>query len=169
MKIDKVLDELLVFMKNEIEKHGSNLDGLSFNFSQSEIVPYINAPDEVKPEGEDLTAFKKKHKYSDDLILQSLNKALTDSYIRSRIMSNKYEKLILNELGAARAESTKHNKKTLYTRALNYFTEKLLVPIVTAVLTALIVNYISDSQTDKEIKKIKEDIEWLKTYQNKSH
>lgn len=169
MKLDKTLDLLLVFMKKEIENHGQSLIKVTFDFSFSETLQYMNAPDEIKFDGEDLTAFKKKTQLGDDSIRQTLNKALTDGYIKQKVHGDKYKALVLTELGSARAESVHYNQKTFYKRGLNYFTEKLIVPIVTAVLTAMIVNYISGDKTDKEIKQLQEDIKWLKTYQNKSN
>jgi hypothetical protein len=157
MKTDNILDALLIFMKNEVENHGQLLSNVAFDFSSSEAI-HMKALSKIKSEGKDLTAFKKKIKFSDNLIVQILNKALTDGYVKHKAYGDKYKTLVLTELGSARAESVKHNKKTFFRRGLNNFREKLFVPIVIAVLTVMIVNYISGNQADKNIKQLKEDI-----------
>lgn len=168
MKIDKILDKLLVFMKNEIEKHGEALHALRFDFSSEETLSYFNAPDEIKAEGEDLVLFKKQTKFKDESIDQCIKKALTDGYLKRQFgYEQNYKNLILTELGAARAESVKHNQKNYFSVSLKFFTDKLFIPILITVLTAVIVNYFNGTQTDKQIKALQEEIQWLKTSQAK--
>lgn len=168
MKIDKNLDKLLVFMKNEIEKRGEVLDALRFDFSSQETLSYIGALDEIKAEGEDLVLFKKQTKFKDDSIDQCIKKALTDGYVKRKFQyEQNYKNLILTELGAARAESIKHNQKNSFSVWLKLFIEKLFIPILSAVLTTLIVNYFNGTKTEKQIKELQEEIQWLKTSQAK--
>lgn len=162
MKIDKILDKLLVFMKNEIEKHGKAVDALKFDFSLKET------SDEIKAEGEDLGLFKKQTKFKDDSIDQCIKKALTDGYVTRQFKHEQnYKNLILTELGAARAEAVKHNQKNSFNVWLKLFIDKLLIPILSAVLTTLIVNYFNGTKTEKQIKELQEEIQWLKNSQVK--
>jgi len=166
MKIDKILDKLLVFMKNEIEKHGSPLNALEFDFSSKETLSPINASDEIKMEGEDLILFKKQTKFKDDSIDQCIKKALTDGYLERQSWNEPtYKHLVLTKFGSARAESVKYNQKNSLSIILKYFSEKLLAPIIVSVITVLITNHFNSTETEKQIKILQEEIKWLKTSQ----
>ena len=58
-KLEKYLDELLVFMADEIEKNSGTTKTVEFNFSFEFIEKYFNVDDERFEDGEDLKEFKK--------------------------------------------------------------------------------------------------------------
>lgn len=136
MKQEKVLNDLLIFMKNKAEKNGASLDMSRCNFSSKNELG--NA------EGEDLIVFKKEYKYkNNEIILQSLKKAITDVYIKHTVIDKLYSALSLTNSGAARAESLKYNKKNHFKKVLSYFTDKLLVPLVVAIVSVMLLSYIN--------------------------
>ena len=73
-KINDCLNEIILFMYNEIESSPSRTL-ISFDFNPSETIKYWSKhQDEVKSDGEDLTNFIKfsNGKYSQDIISQSI-------------------------------------------------------------------------------------------------
>ena len=159
MKIDTILDKLLVFMKNEIEKKGKPIHLVTFDFKSNE----------ADMEGEDLAFFKTQANIKNDGdIQQCLKKAMTNKYIKYQSQSDGgYKNLILTETGDEKAEWVKSNQKNKSSTIFKFIIEKLLVPIITAVLTSLIINYFNATQTDKQFKQLKDEIEWLKASQSK--
>ena len=57
-KLEKYLDELLIFMADEIEKNAGTTKTIEFNFSFEFIEKYFNADDERFEDGKDLKALE---------------------------------------------------------------------------------------------------------------
>lgn len=93
---DKLIDTLLIFRKDEIEKRGLTLDRLTFNFSLSETQKYFNAEDEILPEGEDLTAFKKLSGISNEDFQTIINICQTHEYVENKFVGFTYKKNLFN-------------------------------------------------------------------------
>ena len=142
IKEEKILDQLLIFMKNEISKSGQILSHISFNFKPSKTIKYFgDHPDKITPDGEDLIEFKKVLKKDHALIVDALNMAITEELIKDRI-NDKYAAMILTEKGFARAKSFEANKRMIGRRRWDYFLDKICVPLVVAIAITLITNYI---------------------------
>lgn len=52
-KLEKYVDELLIFMSDEIENNAATLNCIVFNFSFSYTEPYFNAEDKYFADGKD--------------------------------------------------------------------------------------------------------------------
>jgi len=163
----KTLDKLLLFMKHEIEKSGRKIELFTFDFSPEETIKYVNAPDELKPEGEDLVAFKKISKIKDTVeIMKVIRRALTDEYMK--VGNNNFTAVKLTQRGVARIDAIKYKQELVFTRLLKYIADKLLIPIVVAVIVAILVNYLTGARLNNDIENLKGETQWLKS-QHKSH
>lgn len=159
---EKVLDKLLIFMKDEISKQGKQLDHLMFNFKPSSTLHYFHTPTTTFPDGDDLIEFKKiLHPKKHNLILAALNKAITEGLIKDRL-NEKYVAMRLTEQGLARAKSSEANEKMKWKIRTDYFFDKVCVPLIVAIAVTLIANYLSQKDTNEEIKSLKKEIEWIK-------
>lgn len=159
---EKVLDQLLIFMKDEISKQGVPVDHLMFNFKPSSTPHYFNAPAETFPDGDELIEFKKILNPKDHkLILSALNRAITEGFIKDGT-NNKHATMSLTERGLARAKSFEANEKMKWKIRTDYFFDKIFVPLAVATAVTLIANYLSQKDTNAEIKSLKKEIEWIK-------
>lgn len=65
-KRDKLVKQILCYMKSVVDKHGLSINCVNFDFSISKIVPYMGTSDEIKPDGEDLIEFRKQCKITNE-------------------------------------------------------------------------------------------------------
>lgn len=101
---DEYLNQLLIYMKNELENQGiSNSQNLTFNFEAVKTKKYLNADDEKIQAGEDRIDFLSKHKISDEEFSIVLNFAITHKFIAS--LYRGYGALYITEDGVDRAMS----------------------------------------------------------------
>lgn len=162
---EKVLDRVLVFMKDKISEKGMQLNQVMFNFKPSETLHSFNAPNEIIPDGVNLIELKKTINSKDhDFIVGALNRAITEGFIRDR-SCQKYTMMLLNELGLARAKSVEANEHMKWRKRLDYFSDKILVPLAVAIAVTLITNYLSQKDTNAEINSLRKEIEWIKQQQ----
>lgn len=166
--LEKYLDELLIFMADEIEAKASTLDFTEFDFSFAYTEKYFNSEDEKFEDGEDLENFKVNIKVQDnELIKKVLMKALNEKLIKRISMGGReFKGIQLTENGFRKSKDIKLNRRENKKKWLTYPFEKLILPIVVSIITALIASYItSDIQNKnitKELETIKKEIEWIK-------
>ncbi|MBP3616349.1 MAG: hypothetical protein J6J27_05600 [Alphaproteobacteria bacterium] len=135
MNQEKIVNKILCYMKNEIEKSGSKPDMECFDFSFSEKIDYFNAPSEILPNGEDLTNVKNiLKKVSDKSIKEVLNKCLANNYIKYFAAGGKnFKNITLTEEGFARATSVEN-----YHPIKNYFSQNIPDKIVNAIISIIV-------------------------------
>lgn len=110
-KQEKQIEQLLCFMKSSLDKAGRTTKTCWFDFTESQLLKYFNAPDEIKPDGEDLANFKKLTKINNDDFTNILNYCVTNGYIQP---FNNREHVMLSEAGrvyALSVEKAKLHKK----------------------------------------------------------
>lgn len=173
-KIDRYVEKLLVFMSSEIEDNATPLNNTIFDFHFSQTVIYFNADDEKIPEGEDLIAYKKMAKLSDNILVEKiLNKAFNEKYITYRGMGNRgFKDLQLTENGFRMAKAIRLNQKSKYSQFLIYTRDKILVPFVVSVITAISIFYVMSYLKANEqillkdkVEKLEKEIAWIKQKQ----
>lgn len=161
-KEERVLEQILVFMKNEVSEKGEQLNSIYFNFKPSEVVRYFsNAGDEseIIADGEDLISLKKIVKIKNyKLIIPALNLAISEGFIKGGT-NHKYGRMFLSEKGFARAKSFEVNENHVWKRRCDYFLDKVFVPLIVVIITSLITSYINQKSIGAEIKILKKEIE----------
>ncbi len=161
MKKEEILDQILVFMKNEISEKGDKPHNIYFNFKPSEVIRYSGGKSKVIPDGENLLNLKKIVKTEHhELIILALNLAISEGFIKD--IHQKYECMTLTGSGFARAKSFEANENGVWKRRCGYFLDKIFVPLIVSVVTALITSHLSQKNTEAEIKILKKEIEWIK-------
>ena len=93
---DEYLNQLLAYMKNELEAKGiPDPKDLTFNFESAKLEKYFNADDEEIPAGEDRINFLSKHQISDEEFNIVLNFAINNSSVfigKGNTISKSFEK-----------------------------------------------------------------------------
>jgi hypothetical protein len=110
-KQEKQVEQLLCYMKSELDKTGRTCKTYYFNFTESKVMKYFNAPDEVLPDGCNLANFKKLTKIKNDDFTTILNYCVSNGYIKP---FNNRENVMLSEDGriyALSVEKAKLHKK----------------------------------------------------------
>lgn len=103
---ENLADELLTFMKNELENCGRQITTTPFDFQFSYTQQYIGAPDEVIQEGKALSAFKENVPIDDSTFSSVMNYCFTNQYVkRLYIGTRQFDNVCLTEKGFARATS----------------------------------------------------------------
>lgn len=103
---DNLVDELLVYMTNKLEKDGTPIKIGLFDFHLSSTESYWNAPDEIIPEGINLTEFKNSVSINDETFKSVINYCFTHQYVKNLCASKqKYDNILLTDEGFARATS----------------------------------------------------------------
>lgn len=105
-------NELLIYMKNELEKKGSTIKTCSFDFHLTRIEKYFgDVQDETIPEGEDLTNFKRINKITDDVFATVIRYCMTHEFIKRFCCGHEeFDSLQLTDEGLARAVSVERAK-----------------------------------------------------------
>ena len=166
--LEKYVDELLIFMSDEIENNAAMLNNIVFNFSFSYTEKYFNAEDKYFDDGEDLTNFKVIAKIKDNEFLKKvLMKALNEQYIKNTAMGNsEFSRIALTENGFRKSKAIKLNRIEKKKKLFTYAFEKLIVPILVSIITAFVASYITTEFKNKninnELEMLKKDIEWIK-------
>ncbi|RLA77565.1 MAG: hypothetical protein DRG78_17150 [Epsilonproteobacteria bacterium] len=155
--LDKYLDDLLLFMANEIEDKSFQREHATFNFQLSSS----------NEDGDDLKEFKNiVNINNNDIIEQILMKAINENYINTRPYCQKFSGIYLEDTGFKRAKAIKFNrknsKKKILTNSLDKFIAPIVIPIISAVIVAYLTSNIQNNQLSNEIEKLKRDIEWIK-------
>src|SRR5574344_1335584 len=111
-KKDELIDELLIFMKNEAENYGDNISGIHFDFHLEFVQKYFgDHTDETIPEGNDLAEFKKVIKITDEEFKIVMNCCQTHKYVKKACIGrNNFDYLMLTDSGLARANSAEKAK-----------------------------------------------------------
>lgn len=167
-KLEKYLDELLIFMADEIEKNAGTTKTIEFNFSFEFIEKYFNADDERFEDGKDLKELKKIINIKDnELIKKVLMKAINEELIKRTVIGGReFSKIQLTDNGFRKSKAIKLNKIENNKKWLKYIFEKLFLPILVSIITVLITFYITSKIQNKnvnnELENIKKEIEWLK-------
>lgn len=173
-KLDTYIEELLIFMKNEIEDKALPLNNTTFNFSLSTTEQYLNAEDKTFPDGEDLIAFKKVVNITDRTIFdQIFSKAINEKYIKYPFINGKsYSSVQLTDTGLKMAKAILLNRKSAPKKAISNITDKLIYPVVVgvilAIVTPVVMSYFQDKkmeQMSKDIKQLQKDIKLMKQKQ----
>lgn len=156
--LEKYLDELLIFMTDDIENNAFQLNHTQFNFSFACL---------ENEEGEDLMKFKTIVKIQDnELIKKVLMKAINEQCIEQIQYSNEFNKIILTEKGFKKSKAIKLNRKEKKKKWIGFFLEKLILPILVSIITGFVASYITSEIQNKSIKieleNLKKDIEWIK-------
>lgn len=169
--LEKCLNELLIFMADEIESKAFTLNLAEFNFSFAFTEKYFNAEDENFEDGEDLKNFKATIKVQDnELIKKVLIKAINKQYIKQIEMGGpEFNKIQMTDNGFKMSNAIKLNRRENKKKLVSYPFEKLILPIIVPTIAALITSYITSEIQNKnivnELETLKKDIEWIK--QNK--
>jgi hypothetical protein len=170
-KLDTYIEELLIFMKNEIEDKALPLNATTFNFSLSTTEQYFNADDETFPNGDDLIAFQKVVNITDNTIFEQIfSKARNEGYIKNAYISGKSNEAVqLTDNGLRMAKAIHINRKSAPKKAISKITDKLIYPVVAAVISAIVISvvmsYFQDKkveQMSKDIKQLQKDMKWMK-------
>jgi len=173
-KLDDYIEELLLYMKSEVEDKAARLNEITFNFNLSTKEQYLNAPDEIIPEGEDLTAFRKIVNITDNSVFEKIfAKAINEKYIEYPYINSKSNAIQLTENGLRMAKAIQVNRKSAPKKAITNITDKIIYPIVSGVISAVLASVISyfimSNFQDKkiytmntEIEKLKKEIKWIK-------
>lgn len=105
-------NELLVYMKNELEKQGLTIETCSFDFHLARVEKYFgDVSDEIIPEGEDLTNFKSTNKITDDEFTTVIKYCITHEFIERFCCGHEeFASLQLTDEGFARAVSVERAK-----------------------------------------------------------
>lgn len=105
-------NELLIYMKKELEKKGSTIKTCSFDFHLTRIEKYFgDVQDETIPEGEDLTNFKRINKITDDVFATVIRYCMTHEFIKRFCCGHEeFDSLQLTDEGFARAVSVERAK-----------------------------------------------------------
>lgn len=104
-----LVNALLTFMKEDIEKIGATAEGVTFDFTPKYIEQYLNHPDEEIPDAEDLQELKKVEKFTDDEFKQVFNYCIANQYIERYILSGDY-KVKLTDFGFTKAQDLEEEK-----------------------------------------------------------
>lgn len=104
------MDYILCYMKQEVERLGTQIDNAWFDFSFSRLQRYLNAKDEVIPDGEDLSELKKHYpKVKNNQWQEALKICFTHQYIQQSPYEPDYKKIHLTDKGMARAISVSNS------------------------------------------------------------
>jgi len=149
--LDNYVEQLLLFMSHEVEEKSLPLNTTTFDFNFEDTIQYINSDDKTF-EGDSLVAFKQKSRIDDNKVMsQILMKALNEKYIKYRhqhLNRKAFEGLCLTDNGFRLAKAIRVNRKSKYKRAITYFSEKILIPFLVSIFTAVsiyfIMSYIKD-------------------------
>ncbi len=96
LKKEALIDELLIFMNEEIEKSGNIISCVRFDFNE---------------QGEDAISFMKVSNFSYEEVVSALNTCRSRKYITHRVLGGgKYSNLELTEEGQGRAISVEAAK-----------------------------------------------------------
>lgn len=111
MNKEETIDKFVCFMKDELEKDGYKIGQAHFNFALSHTAKYVNNPDELISEGDDLTKFKSICKISDEEFKTVINACLTNDLVKEFGGNERNYSLIqLTEKGLARANCVEKGK-----------------------------------------------------------
>lgn len=95
MKREKIIDELLCYMRDEVVAAGSNINTTHFDFLF----------DDNNKGNNDLINLRKKVKVDDEMIKSILRECVTDDYINRFSGSEEFKFLSITDKGMARAKS----------------------------------------------------------------
>ena len=122
-------------MKSEIDKTGLPINHVFFNFAKSERKTYINAPDEITPEGDDLIQFKKICKINNKDLDTVLKYCSSMEYAYAR----NFERVELLEAGKALASSV---EKAKLNKKFPTWLREILIAVISSVLTAIVLTFL---------------------------
>lgn len=138
-KTEKIIDNILCFMKQEIEKAGAQPETVSFDFSFSRNEKYFNGKEEIIPDGEDLQTLKKHYpKVKNNSWDKVLKLCLTHQYIDEAPCESNHKKIRITDKGMARAVSV--SKQAPFK---SYFKNLLLEHTIPYIISAVIVSLIT--------------------------
>lgn len=100
---EKLIDALLGFMKSAVEKFGTTLENVTFDFSPSTTLRYFNHADENIPDSEDLRLLKARENMTNDEFKEIFNYCIAHQYIRRYVNDGGY-KIRLSDKGFYRAK-----------------------------------------------------------------
>ncbi|MEA3315656.1 MAG: hypothetical protein U9Q30_07380 [Campylobacterota bacterium] len=164
-KLDKYFEELLIYMASQIEENASTLHNTTFNFNLFHSIQTDNK--EVK-DGEDLISLKSIIKINDNKIIEKiLMKALNEKCIEYTTMSGgNFNSIGLTENGFRRYKAIKLNRKENKKIFFTYPIDKIIIPILISLITAVLASYITsniqNTKLNEEIQNLRKDIEWIK-------
>ena len=95
MKREKIIDELLCYMRDEVVAAGSNINTTHFDFLF----------DDNDKGNNDLINLRKKVKVDDETIKSILKECVTDGYIKRFSAGEEFKFLSITDKGMARAKS----------------------------------------------------------------
>lgn len=95
MKREKIIDELLCYMRDEVVAAGSNINTTHFDFLF----------DDNDKGNNDLINLQKKIKVDDEMIKSILRECVTDDYIKRFSADKEFKFLSITDKGMARAKS----------------------------------------------------------------
>lgn len=146
-KQEKIIDNILNYMNDSIERNGSSIDLYKFNFVAIEIKEE-NTSKKVMHYEKDIKLFKEQYpKIKDDEIKSALRSCISRKLIEHAhpVSANKkieFYKIILTEKGQGRAISNKINHKTIYEKILDFIINNLNI-LITAILTSIVTTLIT--------------------------
>ena len=169
-KTNDCYEKLLTFMYQIIEEKAVNFNHLDFNFSFARTEKYFNAEDELIADGENLKEFKANYKkFDNETIKKALVKAQNEKEVKTSMGNPEFQRVRLTEHGFTKGKAILYNKETKRKNLWKYLLDRLLVPVLVSVVTAVLVAYtttwIQSNEINSEIKLLKKEIEWIK--QNK--
>lgn len=129
-KQEKIIDNILNYMNDSIERNGSSIDLYKFNFVAIEIKEE-NTSKKVMHYEKDIKLFKEQYpKIKDDEIKSALRSCISRKLIEHAhpVSANKkieFCEIILTEKGQGRAISNKINHKTIYKKILDFIINNL--------------------------------------------
>ena len=154
-KQEKIIDNILNYMNDNIERNGSSIKTYWFNFAIIETIE-ANKSKKIIHYEEDIKLFKEQYpKIKDDEIKSALKTCISRKLIQHRSSTSQYKntefcEIILTEEGQGRAISNKINHKTIYEKILDFIINNLnilITSILTSIVTTLITFYLTNLLT----------------------
>lgn len=82
LRKEELVNALLTFMKEEIEKQGALIEAISFDFTPAYTQEYYNQAPKNFPDGEELQSFKQKESFTDEEFRIVFKYCLSNEYIQ---------------------------------------------------------------------------------------
>ncbi len=137
-KRDKYIEKMLCYFKSEIDKTGLSINNVWFDLTPSKVQKYLNAPDEIIPDTNDLIELKSAIKIKNEDLDVILKYCSSNGYIGTPLRINHIQ---LTDDGYAYAkcsEQARLNKK------FPTWLKDILIAVTSSVITAIILTIINN-------------------------
>lgn len=130
-KRDKLVKQILCYMKSVVDKNGLPINCVNFDFSMSKVKQYFNSPDEIQPDGEDLVEFRKQCRITNEELDEVMKYCNSMGYAHSI----NFERVELTEEGRVLALSVEQAK--LHKKFPTWIRD-ILIAVSSSIITAIL-------------------------------